>query len=95
MFVRKNYLLQAVILAGLFLALIIYARYLEGHDKLDWIDPIISFATFIVAVAVWLNGIRRDYIEDLQKRLTIFFQYEGRNVLACYDALLFNRVVVT
>lgn len=89
-FVRKNYLLQAIILISLFLALIVYAKFLGGYSMLDWFDPIIGFATFLVAIAVWLNGIWKDYIDGLQKRLTIFFQFNGRNVLACYDALLFN-----
>lgn len=90
LFVRRNYLLQAVVLTGLFLGLIVYAKFLDGHGKLDWLDPIIGFATFLVAITIWLNGIWKNYMENLQKRLTVFFQFEGRNVLACYDALLFN-----
>lgn len=71
--------------------LMVYALFLDGHPNLTWLDPVIGFATFIVALMIWFNGLRREYLESLQKRITVYFQYQGRNVFVCEHAILFNE----
>jgi hypothetical protein len=43
------------------------------------------------AFFLWLNGIRREWEDSLPKRMTVQYQWQGRNVLVCYDALLVNE----
>lgn len=89
-FIKKDYLYQVIFLALLLGIFVIYAKEFSGQSTFDWIDPIIGVLTFVVAVLVWFNGIWRDYLDCLQKRITVYYQYNGRNVLVCRNALLYN-----
>jgi len=60
------------------------------HQKLTWVDPIIGFGTLLFAFFLWLNDLRHKWEDSLPKRVTVQFQYGGRNVMVCYDALLTN-----
>jgi hypothetical protein len=46
-------------------------------------SPIISLATFLIAFAVWFQQLRRAWLDDLPKRLTVTFTLDGKEVMRC------------
>lgn len=57
----------------------------------DWrlkAQPIIGLATFLVAVAIWAQQLRRSWHEHLPKRLTVVFRHGETEVFRCERARL-------
>lgn len=54
----------------------------------DWIDPVVGFATLLVAILVWWGEARQDWLASLQCKLTAVFFLEGREVMRCERANL-------
>jgi len=52
----------------------------------DHIEPLISFLTFVVAIAVWHGELRQDWIASLPKRLDVLFLYKGSPLMVCEHA---------
>ncbi len=52
------------------------------------IDPLVAIATTVIALIIGLNQSIRNWEENLPKRLTVHFIYEGKVVLSCYESFL-------
>lgn len=90
-FLIKQYRSQIIVAVGVFFGIIVLAYYkMAAHQMLSWLDPITGSATLVFALFLWLNGLRKEWEEELPKRLTVQYEYEGRNVMVCYDSLLTN-----
>jgi hypothetical protein len=63
----------------------------EWHASVAWLEAIAGLGTLVFAFLLWLNGIRQDWEENLPKRMTVQYQWQGRNVLVCYEALLVSE----
>ena len=91
-FVFKNYKYQ--IIAALFIFIIIWGLVMNQpglHQLLSWGDPLAGFATLLLALFLWFNSIRKDWENKLPKKLDAHFQFDGRDLMACYNVLLFNE----
>ncbi|MBN8685002.1 MAG: hypothetical protein J0L99_20310 [Chitinophagales bacterium] len=91
-FAWRHYKIQIVagllIFAGLILASICNQ---EWGNSIDWFEAIAGVGTLFLAIVLWFNGIRREWVENLPKRMTVEFVWQGRNVMVCYDAILINE----
>lgn len=58
----------------------------------DWIDPTVSFVTFLTALGIWIINAMREWKRTRPKRLTVIFKIregEGyREVMRCEQAYL-------
>lgn len=63
----------------------------EWHNDIAWFEAIAGAGTLFFAFFLWINGIRREWEDNLPKRITVQYQYQGRNVMVCYDALLVSE----
>ena len=74
------------------LALLLVAASQGNKNGLNWwskwVDPILGVGTFLAAIGVWINNLSTDWEDDLPKRLSILFMYEGRAVMMCEEAYL-------
>jgi len=52
------------------------------------IDPVISFATLLVAFSVWLSEAKTAWENSLPKKLTVIFFFDGAEVMRCNYAHL-------
>ena len=88
----RYYRLQIIIALGVFGGLI-YASAAkpEWHTGIDWLDSIAGVGTLVLACFLWINNIRREWENNLPKRITVQYQWQGRNVMVCYDALLVSE----
>lgn len=89
-FICKKYIKQTILVLVLFTAVLFYA-FKGGYQNLNWLDPVIGFATLLVSITVWINDIKKSYLENLPKRLTAYFEFGGRNVIVFRNILLFNE----
>ena len=53
-----------------------------------WADPIVGMGTFLLALLIGLLQFRDDWEESLEKRLTVIFKYQDREVMVCKKAHL-------
>lgn len=53
-----------------------------------WGDPIIGFATFLVAIIIWFSNTAKDWKESLPKKLTVIYKYQNKEVLRCEKGFL-------
>lgn len=53
-----------------------------------WLDPILGTAVFLLTVVIGWTQLREDWEEDLEKRLTVIFRLNGREVMICKKAYL-------
>lgn len=90
-FLQTRYRTQFYVALFVFVGLGILAYFNQtSHQAFSWLDPIIGISTFLFAVFLWLNGLHKEWEDSLPKRLTVQFEYEGRNVMVCHDSLLAN-----
>ena len=54
----------------------------------NWLDPVVGVTTLAVAMVVWMGELRQDWENSLPKRLTVSFQYQGREYMRCEQAYL-------
>ncbi len=52
------------------------------------IDPVVGFATLLVAFSVWINETISSWKNSLPKKLTVIFIFEGKEVMRCNYAHL-------
>lgn len=52
-----------------------------AYEKFQWFDPIIGGLTFMMSLFIFINQIRIEWEESLQKRISVFFEFEGRVVM--------------
>jgi hypothetical protein len=60
----------------------------EFHQTIDWLDPIVGILTLLVALLVWLIQLNIEWEDNLSKRLTVQFDYNGKIIMLCEQALL-------
>ena len=53
-----------------------------------WLDPILGTAVFLLAMIIGWTQLRDDWEESLEKRLTVIFKFQEREVLLCKKARL-------
>lgn len=61
------------------------------NGQWDWwalCDVVVTFATFLVALAVWFGETWQDWNSQLPKRLNVRFEYKGHTLLYCRGAYL-------
>lgn len=54
----------------------------------EWGDPIIGFSTFLVAIVIWLTNLAKNWADNLDKKITVIYQFENREVVRCEKAYL-------
>lgn len=84
-----------LVLAVLVLAVVsvdlVFSSSTTGFVRSIWayrIDPLVSIATFGVAVSVWLVQTYRNSERQLPKRLTVRFVLDGEEVMCCNRAYM-------
>ena len=85
---RAQLILAALVFGGISYLCVTQPAF---QEKISWFDPIVEVGLLFFAILLWLNGILREWKNSLPKRLTAQFQYQGRNVMVCHDALLVNE----
>lgn len=64
----------------------------QGKDGLqwwsNWIDPVVGVFTFLAAFSVWLSNQKQHWEDDLEKRLTISFEYNNHEIMRCEEVYL-------
>jgi hypothetical protein len=82
---RLQFFLAAFIFCGLF-----FAAYMnpEWHKNVAWLEAITGVGTFVFALFVWLNGLMQTWEDNLPKRITVQYKYQGRLVMVSFDSLL-------
>jgi len=88
----KHYWPQVLIALVIFGGLI-YASVAKPvwHGSIAWLESIAGVGTLFFAIFLWFNSIRREWEDKLPKRITVQYQWQGRNVMVCYDALLVSE----
>ncbi len=79
------------ILCALLLAISFYLISISRdsfHQKIDWLDPIIGIITLFIALLVWLIQLSREWEDSLSKRLTVQYDFNGKIIMICEEALL-------
>lgn len=90
-YVFEKHWYQIIIAVLVFAGILYLASNREAwYQKLSWVDPIIGFGTLLFAFFLWINDLRHKWEDNLPKRITVQYQYGGRNVMVCYHALLTN-----
>ena len=54
----------------------------------NWLDPIVGMFTFLVALGVWWTHNLRNWEDQLPKRLTIHYEFNGKEVMRCEEVYL-------
>jgi len=54
----------------------------------DWFDPILGFSTFLVAMVIWLTNLAKEWEEKIDKKLTVIYKYDNREIFRCKKAYL-------
>jgi hypothetical protein len=91
-----QYFIKSRLRLTLTICLLFYAIWyiskhvINAHAYLSALDPVIGFATFIIAIVLWGESTYRDYYESIEKRITIQFDFDGRPLLICENAILHN-----
>lgn len=49
----------------------------------NWAEPIVGITTLATALAVWWGEVGQDWENNLEKRLNVTFQYQGKDRLVC------------
>lgn len=92
-----NYLLkynawQIIIALVIFLGLAIVSVYNPDlHKSIAWAEAIAGFGTLFFAAFIWINEVKKRWEHALPKKLDAHFQFDGRDLIACYNVLLFNE----
>lgn len=90
-YLRKHQSGVIAIAIILFVSLTFVSIYYPAiHQSIAWAEAIAGFGTLVFAIFIWYNAVRREWEDKLPKRMTVQFQYQGRNVMICYDGLLTN-----
>jgi hypothetical protein len=91
-FFLQAYRIQIIVALVAFGGIIYFCIQKPGFQSdVAWFDPISGVAMLLFTSLLWLNGINLEWKNSLPKRMTVQFQYQGRNILICYDALLVNE----
>lgn len=90
-FIFKKHWLQiglAILISGVIIG--ISMKYPEGwfYVGIDWLDPLLGLLTLLIAILVWIIQVRREWEDNLPKRLTVQFDYGGRIMMKCEEAML-------
>jgi len=56
-----------------------------------FISSLIGITTLFVALSVWGAELMQDWRNDLPKKLTVIFRYDGKEVMRCNRAELFSE----
>lgn len=91
-FLGNKYKVQ-IIMAVLIFGLMILCSIIKPlwHADIAWFESIAGTGTLLFVIFSWVNGIRQEWENNLPKRITAEFRFEGRNVMVCRDALLINE----
>lgn len=87
---KGNYLTGFLGATAIAIAFTVYSNYTNQLDLL-WaksLDPILGLGTFVLAIIIWFNVVRKEYIQNLPKRLSILYKYEGHPILYYHKAFL-------
>lgn len=57
-----------------------YALKVSPTD-IQWLEAITGFGTFLMSIVIWWHQMSIEWEENLQKRITVFFEYKGRMVM--------------
>ena len=88
----KTYLWQIVFAALIFGGLTLTATVKpELHKDIAWSEAIAGFGTLLFAFLIWLNNLKQSWINDLSKRISVFYRFNGRIVMMCKDSVLTNE----
>lgn len=91
-YIFKHYWLQITVAFAIFGSLVGTSIVMpQWHQSIAWLESISGVGTLMLAFFLWLNNIRREWEDNLPKRITVQYQWQGRNVMVCYDALLVNE----
>lgn len=90
LFICKKHWLQilfAVLISG-FLGVSYFNQEGQLYSGFDRLDPLLGFLTLMIAILVWVIQVRKEWEDSLPKRLTVQFDYEGRIIMKCKEAML-------
>jgi hypothetical protein len=99
-FIKKNYRgeLITTLVAFLTALILVYSSNEKGIqiNNLEswfshWIDPIFTVTTLFIAGFLWWDSKDGEWLESLEKRLTVHFKHGDHYVLSCYNARLIGE----
>jgi hypothetical protein len=50
-------------------------------QSISWMEAICGVGVLLMTVFIWFNNLKRDWEAILPKRVTVYFQYQGRDVM--------------
>lgn len=88
-FIWKEYKAQIILAALVFGGMFMLSIWRPDlHKNIAWLEPIAGLGTLLFAAFLWINGLSQNWQNNLPKRITVQYRWEGRNVMVCKDALL-------
>lgn len=92
-----NYLLRkhgwqialAIIVFGSLIFLSLYRE--KWYDAINWFEAIAGVGTLILATFLWWNDMRKNWEDQLPKKLNAYFTFESYNVLVFKNILLISE----
>lgn len=88
-FAFQKYPFRMWIASILFLVVFLFSMYIVWiYEKFSWGDPILGLFTFIMSIFIFMNQIRIDWESNLQKRITLFFELDGKTVMKFEKGLI-------
>lgn len=94
-FLKTNFLKLRILLpsatslalAAILLLVIFKQGFLE-NCYVPFFDPFVAIGTAVIALLIGLGQSFKNWEENLPKRLTVHFIYDGKAVLSCYESFL-------
>jgi hypothetical protein len=86
---QRGIILVALLLFGSLILVSIFKPTM--HQSIAWLEAIAGFGTLVFAIFLWFNNLKQWWINELPKRITVYYRYEGRIVMSCKDSVLTNE----
>ncbi|NUQ23435.1 MAG: hypothetical protein HUU34_05755 [Saprospiraceae bacterium] len=88
-FIWKEYKTQLILALLIFGGMVVFSIWRpELHKNIAWLEAIAGLGTLLFAAFLWINSLNQNWQNNLPKRITVQYRWEGRNVMVCKEALL-------
>ncbi len=80
---------QIILVLAIFPIIVILGmKYQDLHQSVSWFDPLAGLGTLLLAVFLWFNSIYREWENQLPKRLTVLYIFNGKPVMEAKNTVL-------
>jgi hypothetical protein len=74
------FVFAVVIIAGI--------KFPNWHQDMSWLDPLAGLGTLVLAAFLWFNNLHIAWENQLPKRITVQYLYNGKPVMEAKDTTL-------